>query len=405
MNPETEFDLVGNLKFAFLIIFSYGSVLFFMPTKIPQNLLFYSFYGLFGIALLITLIFYKSSYNNFFTFPVLLFLIAVIISGLSATLYWGQDLYNSIKALMIFLCYIIFFLISIFNLPYQKLERIIIILGISYVVVYFITFLLFPRPTFGDINRISNERGFQRITLPGMGFLFLLTFYSLNKFFSSRETKWLILYFITFVCVLMSLTRTLIFASFVVSALYILRNSSFIKKILAILLIGFFTYFVSQLDFFQILLKQTQSQTKNFQDDVRMKAVYYYLSDFSPNTFTKIFGNGQAYGKTEYGRFVDKIERGYGYFAVDIGYIGLYTKFGILAILAYLLILIGTLKIKVPDEYLYCKYYLYYVFAISVIIDSTFDSGYIIPISFCIYIIATKGIRTQAVKQVEVIAS
>jgi hypothetical protein len=146
------------------------------------------------------------------------------------------------------------------------------------------------------------------------------------------------------------------------------------------------------MDFFQILVEQTIEQSEDKENDIRVLAATFYLNDFSPNIFSKIFGNGEAYKESSYDRHREYLEKELGYYQSDIGYIGLYSKFGILAILAYLILIYKTFKVAIPDEYLYCKYYLYFIFIISIIIDAPFNFGYITSIVFATYILNSKDL-------------
>ena len=198
----------------------------------------------------------------------------------------------------------------------------------------------------------------------------------------------------------MLLTRTLLVVSFILMTLFILRKSSFIKKVLTILLIVSSIYIISQMNFFQLLVKQTIEESDNKKDNIRVLAATYYLNDFSPNIFSMIFGNGVAYKESSLGSHTDHLEKDLGYYQEDVGYIGFYSKFGLLAILAYLILIYKTYKVAIPDEYLYCKYYLYFIFIISIIIDAPFNIGYITSIVFAAYILNSKDLSQIKNKRV-----
>jgi hypothetical protein len=141
------------------------------------------------------------------------------------------------------------------------------------------------------------------------------------------------------------------------------------------------------MNFFQLLVEETKVQTENMGNDIRVLSARFYLNDFSPDSFTRIFGNGEPSGKSNYLRYNYYLKEELGFYQSDVGYIGLYSKFGLLAILAYLLLIYRTLKISIPDEYLYCKYFLYFVFLISIIIDAPFNTSFIPSIVLAIYIL------------------
>lgn len=355
-------------------------------------MLHFTYYALFLVTFLLVIISYRGSDNNVFATPFFLLLIAILISGFSATFSWGQGLIDSFKALTFYLSYMLFFLLLIWKIRAKDLEKIIITLGVIYILVYVITFLSYPTPVFGNIESVSNDRGFERFRLYGRGFLFLFSFYSLGQFLIKKVFWWLSIYIITMVAIIMLLTRSIMIASFIISVLFILRKTSFFNKFIAVLFISCSMYLITQMNFFQLLVEKTKVQTENMEDDIRVLSAGFYLNDFSPNTFTRIFGNGEPSDKTSYFRYSYYLMEELGFYQSDIGYIGLYSKFGLLAILAYLILIYRTFKISIPDEYLYCKYFLYFIFLISIIIDAPFNPSFITSIALATYVLYTKDL-------------
>lgn len=146
-----------------------------------------------------------------------------------------------------------------------------------------------------------------------------------------------------------------------------------------------------QTNSYKLLSEKTQSQTINIQDDIRFKSFNYYLHSFSPNKVSVIFGNGQAYRGTEYARLVNYLEEGLNFYISDLGYFGFYIKYGILALIAYILLIWRTIKIKASDEQLYCKYFLYFIFLISIIVDAPFNNSYIPSTMIALYILSVNS--------------
>ena len=157
-------------------------------------------------------------------------------------------------------------------------------------------------------------------------------------------------------------------------------------------------FLILRSNIFNILLKETQSETADIKNNVRILSSNYYLNYFSPDTFSRIFGNGVPDDDSSYGTFCRYIEERFGFYVSDIGYLGLYVRFGLIAVLAYVILIYKTIKIKVPEEYLYCKYFLYFIFAVSLIIDSSFDPGCAPSIIFAIYILSSDSLSLSTVK-------
>ncbi len=382
-------------KTAFIVLFCISSVLLFRPVFIPDSIQYYLYYVLFFIAVIYTAFNFRKTIEFSFTRPVLLLLGAILISAFSATFFWSQGLIDSFMALPLYMSYVLFFLLIVWKEPINDIESVIIALGVLYLIVFSVTFLSFPTPVFGNIESFSTDRGFQRVMLEGRGFLFLFSFYALGRFYNKRELLWLVIFIITVIGVMMLLTRTLIAGSLILWTLYILRKSKNINKVIAIVFIIGFVYLISQLNFSQLLFKETMSQTENFNDYIRMKAVNYYLTEFSPNIFAKVFGNGEPFRNTGYANYLTYIEKVLGLYTSDIGYIGMYSKFGLFSVIAYIALIIGTFRVQVLEEYMYAKYFLYFVFIISIIIDSTFSNSFISSIVLALYILSSQDLSKE----------
>lgn len=375
----------------FILLFCLGSIGFFSPVIVPPALLTYTYYALYCLTLFLIIGNYKKSHYDSFSIPVILILIAAILGAINATYSWEQNLFDSFTGVIYFMSYIVFFLLVINKFDEKDVEKLIVILGIAYAIIFLFSFLTFPRIFFGDINQNDDTRGFQRIRTSGIGFLFLLSFFSLSEYILKRKSSLLILYLLTLICIIMSLTRTYIIFSVLFSTLFILKKSNIPTKIMTVLIAVSAFYLITKMDFYKLMADQTGSQIGDLQDDIRMQSVEYYLNYFSPNSISQILGNGHANGKSGYSKFMDYLQTERGLWTSDIGYIGLYTEFGILSIMAYLIFIYKTFTTSVSEEYLYCKYFLAFIFTISIIIDSPFNTSFIGSIMLAYYIVSIQN--------------
>ncbi len=294
--------------------------------------------------------------------------------------------------LLLPLTYILFFLLIILKIPLKDIENIIIIIGVLYVIVYAISVIVYPTVIFIPFSGTGIDRGFQRIFVRGIGFAVLLSFYALSQFQKRRKFKWLILFSFAASSIILVQTRTLLAGCFIFWALLIMRKSRSVNKIFVVLLIGLIFFGLTQMDFYQNLVHMTRLQTEGFHDDIRMISARFYLNDFSPGNFAKIFGNGIPNTETQYFYYVNNYLQGtLGLFTSDIGYIGLYTHFGLLALIAYAILIFRTIRVTIQEDNLYCKYFLYLVFTISIINDATFSLNFIPSIVLAAYIISLKS--------------
>jgi hypothetical protein len=268
-------------------------------------------------------------------------------------------------------------------------EKLIVILGILFIIIFLFSFWVYPKIFFGELDQHDESRGFQRIRTDGIGYLFLLSFYSLSEFLLKRRFLFFLIYFLTLACTVMSLTRTYIIFLILFSIFFIFKKSNFFTVAIVILITLAAFYVITQMKFYKILAAQTASETGDIKDNIRMQSVDYYLNDFSPNSISKILGNGQAVGNSDYAALIDFLERQRGLYTSDIGYIGLYVKLGILSILSYIILIFQTLKTSVSEESLYSKYFLGFIFTISIIIDSPFNTSFIGSIMLAFYLLSS----------------
>ena len=387
INQISDQKIKNRWSFIFVIFFCLSSIQFYQIAAIPLAILYYIYYGLFLVTLILIIFKHHRSAKSVFGTAFLVILSALSLSIFSAALNWDQDWIDSFKATSPYMVYVLFFLLVISKITISETEKIIVVFGILYMVLFTVSYLIFPNTILNVTQAYGDERGFQRIAINGIGFLFLFSFFSLKKYLVSRKYLWLLIYLVTCGFIVMTLTRTLIACSFLLSFIYFLRQSTVSNKFLLFGFAVILMYGASQMSFFQWMKSETTMQIGSAKDDTRVLSVKYYLNDFSPNNLARIFGNGQPYYETNYARFVTKLEKGKGLYTSDIGYIGFYVKFGILAILGYMLLIYKTIKVRITENHIYCKYYLYFIFIISLIIDAPFNTGYIPSIVFAAYIL------------------
>lgn len=382
----------------FVFLFALATIRFFSPALIPAKVFIYFYDLLFLLTIIYVMLFIKREHSNKFGFPVFLLIVSIFVSCISAYVTWGQGFFLTFKSITYSLSYVLFFLILVLNVKIADLEKFIVIVGVVFMGVYFISFIAYPNEIFRYRFSVPGlQRGFQRIVPFGIGYMFLLSFYSLNRYFDDKKLKWLILYLLTLVFTVMTLTRTLIAVSFSLSALFILRKSSNLKKIIALVIIGLSVFYISQIKYFQQMSELTQEQGRNWESYIRVRAAKYYLTKFSPDLFTKIFGNGNPTGDSAYDNYVEnQLEKKHGYFLSDLGYIGIYVVFGFFSVLALAMIIFRVIKTPVGERYLYTKYFLFFVFVTDVIIGVLFTSDYIPSIVVSLYILSKKEINEHS---------
>src|SRR5690606_9710578 len=119
---------------------------------------------------------------------------------------------------------------------------------------------------------------------------------------------------------------------------------------------------------------------------IRVLAGGYFITDFSPNPLSRILGNGAPnWGVSDYGVFIKNLADRREYFLSDVGIIGMYAMFGILAVIGYIQIWVKSITIPLPKEYYYLKYYLWYLLITSLTWYSVYHYSYLISTVFVLY--------------------
>ena len=387
---------LAEIKFYFVLFFCFSAIFFFEPVFIPSSLTYYTYILFFLTSILIFITFSKKS-NASFSFPIALILIAQTLAAINATVSWSQDLSESIRAVLPQMSYFLFFVISTFNLNLKQMEKLILILGFSYIAVFLFSYLMYPESYFGDMANDDETRGFQRIRSSGVGFLYLLSFFSLSEYVIKRKYLWLLVYFLTMFCIIMTLSRISIICSILLSSIFYFKNSVQNEKYAFPIVLFVLILSLTQTKTYELLVEETISQKSYVNDDIRVQSLNYYLKEFSPNTISKILGNGVpgnpdrlTNNNREYAKFVSNLENIYHLYISDIGYFGLFVKFGLLSIIAYLIFFYKTVTAKLPLELKYSKYFLFFIFLISFIVDAPFNTSYIPSMMLAYYILGVQ---------------
>ena len=380
-------------KLFFIILFCLATILFFSPRFLDYSYQYYLYYLHFLAAA--AFIAYNNRWlkNDSFTIPFLFILVGIFVSGLVSSFSWGQSMFKSITSILPYLSYLLYFLLMVWKFKVEDVEKVIPVLGFLFAGAYIIAFVTYPNSLFGGIyaEMHNDERGFQRIVMPGVGFLFLFSFFSISKYYRQKELKWLMIFFFSIILIVGTLTRSLMVGSFALLTLYILRSSRIVFKLLAIVIVSVIVILITQLEMFQNMKEMTVAQFEYYETDFRYMAARFFLTEFSPNLPSKIFGNGLSGVDTWYGLYIQYLARRLGFYTSDIGYIGLYVVHGIVTVAGFFILIYRVIRIKVPREQIYSKYFLYFVFLVSIIVDAPFNIYWIPSIVLAAYILTANN--------------
>ena len=379
---------------AFVFLFTLFSVLFFDPVFLNDQKLPTYIYAALNIFLLPYVVYYYFKRNSDYMFmgAMKLINIATLISVFCSYYFWNQPLRDAFIAVLFPLAgYNLYFYLIRKNVSAATIEGIIYIVGIAAVGAFFISFVLYPRQIFNNVFDSETgefERGVQRIQLTGFGFIYLFFFMSLNKIFSNRKRmmKWVLLCAISYVCIVLSLTRTYIVFSTVIGLIYLFRNSNFFIK--ALIAGGIITgaVIIPNLTYVQNMVQLTKEDIGKNKEYVRIQAAEYFLNDFQRSPMTRVLGNGIAYGENEYGRHMENVNKIQGFYVEDLGLIGLYIYMGLLGVIAYVIIFYKGFREKLSDEFRYLKMFVAFLLFIGLNSYATYNASFIACIVFVLYL-------------------
>ncbi len=369
------------------------SINFFGLQIVRGSFFRYVQFGYLLIAILLSLP-YLSPKGQAFVLPVQLISFSIFLSIFISSLTREQSLIDSIGGTIPVLIWVVFFYLNHIQYPIEKIEKIIVGYAILYLVLYFFQFTHPNKGYFVDIETIDMSRGITRIVFPGRGLFYLTVFIAINKVTTSTKNLWFwsFLTIIGIVVTVMQVTRQFILGLTVIYLFHFLKDLKVYKKLILIAsFIGIVVYISQSNNKIIEGMREAQDQTIEAGSDyVRVQAAVFYLTDFSNSTFNRIFGNGVPYGQTSpYMKYSGWYTTNLGYWLSDVGLIAVYAMFGIFAVLGYLIIWGKSFIIKLPKEYFYLKYYLWFLLLTCFTSDTVYSPNDLIATVFVVYIYQT----------------
>jgi hypothetical protein len=379
-----------HLQIVFIFLLVAASFSFFEARFLPEGLTRYVQFGFALVALVVSVPFAFPKREGF-VLPLQLLVFAILLSMAISWVSWGQGPVDSLKATVPFILWIFVFYLMKIKIPVRTIENIVLIYAGVYVVLYLFQFVNSHVVYFGWNTSFSTDRGIKRIIFPGGGIFFLGAFIALNRFTEKGANKylWGPLVLLGLVIPVMQVTRQLIAATLFIYVLHFVRNMDIIKKTAILLMLGGSLFFIANSDLSIVRgLKKAQTEVAvQGEEYIRVKAAKFYAGEFSPGTINRVLGNGVSYGeKSEYGKAVTKIENTRDYYLADIGLVAVYVMFGVLALLAFALIWVKSFIIPVPPDFMYLKYYLWFLLMTGFTSYSVYHTNYLIASVFTLYI-------------------
>ncbi len=344
----------------FFILLSSAS--FFRIIFLPDNLIYLIQFGV--AAMMFAVIVVDQIYGKEkkmelnFKHPVLLIFTGVFLSMIIANAYHNQSYILTFWAQRFMYFYLFYFFLHVLKPDIKELQNIVLALGILYALSFLIQYIIFPSILFNV--RQDVERGTIRIFIPGSSFMGLSLFMCLQRFYSQNKVRYIFLVVLFISIMILTGTRnSLLITSLAVLASLIfsdvIRSRYVIYSLVLIATIPLFFIFE---EIFVGMIGVSEEQAADFQENVRIRATRFFLTDFFPNTLAYFFGNGQDHMGSVYGININIYKMAYGFYQSDIGIIGDFSKFGLFFAVGAIWLLVKAWRAPVSSENSYIKFYL-----------------------------------------------
>lgn len=388
-------------KYSLLVLLLLSSMNFYDPTflKIDQQVYKFIFYIL-VIFLFTPLVNSKSSRSsNSIIDRLLLFLsVCQLLSALSCCIYKGQDLLVSLIAMFQGFAYVCFFSLKRLNIDSYSIEKIIKVLAVTYICLFVIN-AVSGTSVFGTCDD-GVERGMTRYRLKGIYWVILFFLYCINKLKvdpnNSSNIKWVI---ISSIAILLSLTRQVIFFSFCFGAILYLHNNTIKQKIKMLFLALFVGFFIlPSISIVERLVEKSNQEieAQESYDNIRLVALDYYAFEYPRNMVQVLFGVGvPAFGKSKYGNEQEYVGKELRLFREDLGWIGFYFNYGLVATVILLIVMVYSLFIPLRKEFVYLKYFIAAVLFLSLASAPIQINNQIIVIVTALYLMSLKEAKVN----------
>ena len=382
--------MIKRVQILFIFVLVIVSFRFFDASFINEQFVNYFVFLFVLSAILLSIPFFFIRPEGF-VLPIQLIVLSMLVSVFIAYISWGQGFIYSIMGIVPMLLWIFFFYLFHYKISVNVIEKIILIYGVVFIVLYFYQRANSQTIIFGKWGKeFLEERGVTRVIIAGGGIFFLSIFMAINKLTSQKSGKlfWIVLSIFGVIVPILQATRQYIAGVLIIYLYHFTKGLSLFSKAIAIaFIIGFLFYIANSNNTIVKGLINAQKETsQEGKEYIRVLSGTYFLTEFSPHNINKIIGNGLPFGgNSPYNKFVESLKLE-GFDMSDVGIIGLYAMFGIIAVIGYILIWTKSFYLPLPKNYYYLKYYLWFLLITSLTSDNLYSYDYLISTVFVLYL-------------------
>jgi len=335
----------------------------------------------------------KTLKRGYFTGAVCVFILSMILAAIPASIYHYQGFLDSIRTSGRF--YPFFMYLFLIQVDYSKKEilQVVKVFFWATLVVFVIDVKTFPDSIFGwRIWDLLETRGSFSFIFFGQGFTVLGAFFYLRKFLLEKKILYLLPFiiavlFMAFLTGARSYIIGLLAGSLFMILMYFIKAEFSPRKIIMLIII--FAVFSSGIiygkQYITNFMDITQEQLGDYDSDTRNECIKFYSGEFQKNIVTKILGNGYPRLETPLGQAFAQAEDK-GFYTSDIGIVGVWTHFGLLAVLAWVLIFKKAFRKDLLYQNLFIVAFFIYLLTNSIFTYTLFDGGYILSYIYAIFL-------------------
>lgn len=328
--------------------------------------------------------------------PLMWMLIGVLISFIPAYRYYGQHLYYSIIVYRSFFGYLALPVLLSIKPTHLEFKRALYAFSIIYAfVLFYISFYNQGFIVYDEETDFIGRGDFVHM-LEGCQFLPLAFIYALNDLRVKKITvKNALIAVSLFGLIFIIQNRTIILASVLLSFHAAFTNKSAKKRLTTAVVISFMALIIGVLvyRYVDLLVEETIDELSNPEYN-RVKAFNYFMSGVN-GFMSYIWGNGFVSG---YVNEIAEVLRREGIFYSDLGLVGFWYNFGLLAVLSILYILIRGLS---PMRSYFVRANAIYILVGSMTISYFLQFGFSLWLCYYMYLYATDEEYATAKKQSE----
>lgn len=325
--------------------------------------------------------------------PVSYIAIGVFVSLISSVVFWDSSIYYSIVAQTssVGLMYVVaYFALQRWNVQTNIVESVLKTLAIIYILCWLYSLYKMPEMIFGidrddEYGQITS-RGFYRLFIPG-NVSAILTFYFLYQFLTNKEIWAIIMAALMIVVVILHVGRQMIVWTLLISALMVYSQyKKHLFYLICAVFVGYFSlmYVASEIPAVSALMEMSETQAADADDDIRVRAIEYFITEYPHNLITTIWGNGAPAAGSTLSLINSRAVRN-NYYLEDVGFVAMYCNYGLWGVLFSLLLLWRVIRLDVEPQYKYLKYYIYYEYGVYLFSQALTSSFF--PVMMVYYIL------------------